>query len=141
MTDMIPTSPAARAQPGDVLPPLDIALTTGFIVATALASRDFQPVHHDPEVARARGSPDIFMNILTTNGFVGRYVTDWTGPEARIRKLDIRLGAPNYPGDTMTLEGSVTAKDAAAGTVEISLRGRNRLGDHVTGKVLVALPA
>ena len=126
---------------GEALPPLAIPLTRTLIVATAIASRDYQDVHHDPDLAKKRGSPDIFMNILTTNGFVGRYVTDWTGPEARIRKLDIRLGAPNYPGDTMTLEGSVTAKDLAAGTVEISLRGRNRLGDHVTGKVLVALPA
>lgn len=126
---------------GEALPPLAIPLTRTLIVATAIASRDYQDVHHDPDLAKKRGSPDIFMNILTTNGFVGRYVTDWTGPEARIRKLDIRLGAPNYPGDTMTLEGSVTAKDVAAGTVEISLRGRNRLGDHVTGKVLVALPA
>ena len=126
---------------GDTLPPLPIPLTRTLIVATAIASRDYQDVHHDPDLAKKRGSPDIFMNILTTNGFVGRYVTDWTGPEARIRKIDIRLGAPNYPGDTMTLEGSVTAKDDAARTVEISLRGHNRLGDHVTGKVLVALPA
>jgi len=125
---------------GETLPPLAIPLTRTLIVATAIASRDYQDVHHDPDLAKKRGSPDIFMNILTTNGFVGRYVTDWTGPEARIRKLDIRLGAPNYPGDTMTLEGSVTAKDENAGTVEISLRGRNRLGDHVTGKVLVVLP-
>ena len=126
---------------GEALPPLAIPLSRTLIVATAIASRDYQDVHHDPDLAKKRGSPDIFMNILTTNGFVGRYVTDWTGPEARIRKIDIRLGAPNYPGDTMTIEGSVTAKDDAAGTVEISLRGRNRLGDHVTGKVLVALPA
>jgi len=126
---------------GDALAPLAIPLTRTLIVATAIASRDYQDVHHDPDLAKKRGSPDIFMNILTTNGFVGRYVTDWTGPEARIRKIDIRLGAPNYPGDTMTLEGSVTAKDDSAGTVEISLRGHNRLGDHVTGKVLVALPA
>jgi acyl dehydratase len=125
---------------GDALPALAIPLTRTLIVATAIASRDYQDVHHDPDLAKMRGSPDIFMNILTTNGFVGRYVTDWTGPEARIRKIDIRLGAPNYPGDTMTLEGSVTAKDDQAGTVEISLRGHNRLGDHVTGKVLVALP-
>ncbi len=125
---------------GETLPPLVITLTRTLIVATAIASRDYQDVHHDPDLAKKRGSPDIFMNILTTNGFVGRYVTDWTGPEARIRKLDIRLGAPNYPGDTMTLEGSVTAKDENAGTVEISLRGRNRIGDHVTGKVLVVLP-
>jgi acyl dehydratase len=125
---------------GDELPHLEIPLTRTLIVSTAIASRDYQDVHHDPDLAKKRGSPDIFMNILTTNGFVGRYVTDWTGPEARIRKIDIRLGAPNYPGDTMTLEGSVTAKDDQAGTVEISLRGHNRLGDHVTGKVLVALP-
>lgn len=126
---------------GDALPPLAIPLTRTLVVATAIASRDYQDVHHDPDLAKMRGSPDIFMNILTTNGFVGRYVTDWTGPEALIRRIDIRLGAPNYPGDTMTLEGSVTARNADAGTVEISLRGHNRLGDHVTGKVVVALPA
>ena len=125
---------------GDALPPLAIPLTRTLIVATALASRDYQDVHHDPSLAAERGSPDIFMNILTTNGFVGRFVTDWAGPAARLRKVDIRLGAPNYPGDTMTLEGSVTAKDEEAGTFEVSLRGRNSIGDHVTGKVLVKLP-
>ncbi len=126
---------------GDTLPPLVIPLTRTLIVSTAIASRDYQDVHHDPDLAQERGSPDIFMNILTTNGFVGRFVTDWTGPEAMLRKVDIRLGAPNYPGDTMTLEGSVTAKDEEAGTIEVSLRGRNGLGDHVTGRVLVAMPA
>ena len=125
---------------GETLPPLEVPLSRTLIVATAIASRDYQDVHHDPELARKRGSPDIFMNILSTNGFVGRYVTDWTGPEAVLRKVDIRLGAPNYPGDTMTLEGSVTGKDEAAGTIEVSLRGHNGIGDHVTGRVLVALP-
>ena len=125
---------------GDTLPPLEIPLTRTLIVSTAIASRDYQDVHHDPGLAQERGSPDIFMNILTTNGFVGRFVTDWTGPESRLRKVDIRLGAPNYPGDRMTLDGAVTAKDAEAGTIEISQRGHNSIGDHVTGKVLVSLP-
>jgi hypothetical protein len=80
------------------------------------------------------------MNILTTNGFVGRFVTDWTGPETFLRKVDIRLGAPNYPGDTMVLEGAVTEKNESENTIEISLRGRNGIGDHVTGKVIVAFP-
>ena len=93
------------------------------------------------ELAKERGSPDIFMNILTTNGFVGRFVTDWTGPGATLKKIDIRLGAPNYPGDEMTVEGAVTAKDDEAGTIEVSVRGANQLGDHVTGTVTVALPA
>ncbi len=126
---------------GDALPPLEIPLSRTLIVSTAIASRDYQDVHHDPDLAKERGSPDIFMNILTTNGFVGRFVTDWTGPGAHLKKVDIRLGAPNYPGDKMIIEGAVTAKDEDAGTIEVSLRGHNQIGDHVTGKVVVELPA
>jgi acyl dehydratase len=125
---------------GDALPELAVPLTRTLIVATAIASRDFQDVHHDPGLAVERGSKDVFMNILSTNGFVGRFVTDWAGPDALVRSVDIRLGAPNYPGDTMRLTGSVTAKDDAAGVVEVAVRGANDLGDHVTGTVRVALP-
>src|SRR3954468_12444468 len=96
-------------QVGEHLPSLDIPITRSSIIATAIASRDYQEVHHDPSLAIERGSPDIFMNILTTNGYVGRFVTDWAGPRARLSKVSIRLGAPNYPGDTMTLRGEVTA--------------------------------
>ena len=138
---MSETRSFASVSVGDALPPLEIPLTRTLIVSTAIASRDYQDVHHDHELAQERGSPDIFMNILTTNGFVGRFVTDWTGPGATLKKIDIRLGAPNYPGDKMTIEGAVTAKDDDAGTVEVSVRGANQLGDHVTGKVLVALPS
>jgi len=125
---------------GTDLPPLDIPLTRTLIVATAMASHDYQDVHHDPDLAVQRGSKDIFMNILTTNGFVGRFVTDWAGPDAVLKKVSIRLGAPNYPGDTMHLTGSVTAKDDQAGTVTVALRGANSLGDHVTGTVVLTLP-
>ena len=97
---------STRCAVGDALPELAIPLTRTLIVATAIASRDYQDVHHDPGLAVERGSPDIFMNILTTNGFVGRFVTDWAGPGAVIESVSIRLGAPNYPGDTMTLTGT-----------------------------------
>lgn len=140
MTESVGTRSYASVALGDTLPALEIPLTRTLIVSTAIASRDYQDVHHDPSLALERGSPDIFMNILTTNGFVGRFVTDWTGPGARLRKIDIRLGAPNYPGDKMTIEGAVTAKDDDAGTIEVTLRGHNRLGDHVTGKVVAELP-
>ena len=128
-------------QVGDEVPTLVIPLTRTLIVATAIASRDYQDVHHDPGLAQERGSPDIFMNILTTNGFVGRYITDWAGPNAVFRSVKIRLGAPNYPGDTMTLTGQVTAVDAATGTVEVAVRGANSRGDHVTGTVTLVLPS
>src|SRR4029450_10653630 len=98
-------------QVGDEVPTLVIPLTRTLIVSTAIASRDYQDVHHDPGLAQERGSKDIFMNILTTNGFGGGFVTDWAGPNAVLKAVKIRLGAPNYPGDTMTLSGEVTKKE------------------------------
>jgi acyl dehydratase len=115
-----------------------VPITTTLIVAAAIASRDYQDVHHDRDAAIRRGTPDIFMNILTSSGLVARYVTDWAGPEALLTALRIKLGAPNYPGDAMLLEGRVAKADA--GRVEVAIRGRNRLGDHVTGSVELRLP-
>jgi hypothetical protein len=130
---------------GDELPTLVLPITRTLIVSGALASRDFQDVHHDHVLAQSRGSKDIFMNILTTNGLVGRYITDWSGPGSRLAAVNIRLGAPNYPDYTMTLTGSVAAKgpqrdDGRGGTITVSIRGANELGDHVTGTVDVILP-
>jgi acyl dehydratase len=126
------------ANVGETLPELVIPLTRTLIVATAIASRDYQDVHHDPGLAEDRGSPDIFMNILSTNGFVGRFVTDWAGPDAFIKKVSIRLGVPNYPGDTMTMRGTVTSVEDGVATVEVV--GSNSIGDHVTGTVDVVVP-
>jgi acyl dehydratase len=125
---------------GDELPELPIPLTRTMIVATALASRDYQDVHHDPSLAEDRGSKDVFMNILTTNGLVDRYVTSWAGPAAQVKAIRIRLGAPNYPGDTMVLTGTVSAKHDDGQRVEIAVRGVNAIGPHVTGSVTVRLP-
>jgi acyl dehydratase len=124
---------------GDALPSLSIDITPKLIVGAAIASRDYQNVHHDKDAAQSLGSPDIFMNILTTNGLVGRFVTDWAGAGARLKKVAIRLGAPNYPGDTMTLSGEVSSIDPDTGVIELTVKGSNRIGDHVTGTVQVAL--
>ncbi|MFF1965355.1 MaoC family dehydratase [Streptomyces sp. NPDC058232] len=124
---------------GEELATLEVAVTRTLIVAGAIASRDYQDVHHDAELAQQKGSPDIFMNILTTNGLVGRYVTDHFGPSAVLQKVAIRLGAPNYPGDTMVLSGTVTAL-GDDGTAEVTVVGANGLGRHVTGKVTVSVP-
>ncbi|MET0237313.1 MAG: MaoC family dehydratase [Kibdelosporangium sp.] len=119
------------------LPELSIAATTTFVVSTALATRDFQDVHHDRAAAVSRGSQDIFLNILTTTGLVQRFVTDWAGPEALVRNVSIRLGVPCYAGDTLVFSG--TARSDGKDTV-VDVVGRCSLGDHVTGTVRVTQP-
>ena len=127
-------------QVGDALPELPIPITVTLVVGGALASRDYTPVHHDKAAAQAQGMGDVFMNILTTNGLVGRYVTDWAGPDAVVKNVAIKLGAPNLPGDTMKMVGSVKSKDDAAGELVVEIAGKNNWGNHVTGTVRLALP-
>lgn len=124
-------------KPGQALPELIVPITASAIVAGAIATNDFENVHHDKAAAQSKGVPDIFMNILTTNGFVQRFVNDWTGPSVRIRKIAIRLGAPNFVGDTMKLTGEVTEVDVAARLARVKVSGRNSIGEHVTATVTI----
>ena len=127
---------------GDEVTPLEIPVTTTMIVAGAIASRDFMPVHHDRDYANKQGSPDLFMNILTSNGYCVRFLTDWAGPEAMITKLAIRLGVPSFPDDPLRFTGSVTGKTEGSGGenfVEVTFKASNSLGDHVSGTAVLSL--
>ncbi|MGI2258228.1 MaoC family dehydratase [Shewanella sp. GXUN23E] len=126
--------------PGDALPAMEIPVTVALITGGAIATRDYFPGHHDKDAAQALGSPHVFMNILTTNALVQQFVERWAGPQARFRDLKIKLGVPNYPGDTMKLTGEVTEKDAASGRITVSLAGKNSMGTHVSGSVSLTLP-
>lgn len=120
------------------LPELTIDVTPTLVISTALATRDFQDVHHDRDKAVQRGSKDIFLNILTTTGLVQRFVTDWAGPDAFVRNVSIKLGVPCHAGETLTFSGHDLKQEGAEATVQVV--GRNSLGDHVTGTVKVVLP-
>lgn len=122
---------------GEKLPDLKLEGTPTFIVSTALATRDFQDVHHDRDLAQAKGSKDIFVNILSDTGLVERFVTDWAGPKARVKSISLRLGVPWYAYDTTVLSGEVVEVDGDQVTVDVL--GRNSLGDHVTAKVKLTM--
>ena len=128
------TLPAWRPAEG-TLPDRVIDVTPTFVIASALATRDFQDVHHDRDRAVGRGAKDIFLNILTTTGLIQRYVCDWAGPDAAVRAISIRLGVPCHAGDTLTLTGQVTASEGTGQVVSVT--GSCRLGDHVTGTVRI----
>lgn len=120
---------------GARIPAWEVPITPTLVVSTAIATRDFQDVHHDRDIAQAAGSQDIFVNILTSTGLVERYVTDWFGPETNVVGIAIRLGAPAYPYDTLTFTGEVTS--VQDGLAVISVTGAVSSGQHITGTVKV----
>ncbi|WP_183099740.1 MaoC family dehydratase [Nocardioides pelophilus] len=124
-----------KLETGQAIPEWSLPLTPTTIVSTAIATRDWQDVHHDRDVAQAAGSKDIFMNILTTNGLVEKFVADWVGHDCELKGIAIRLGAPAHPYDTLTFSGSVDSVEDGIAT--ISIVGKVSLGDHVTGTVKV----
>ena len=124
---------------GHALPKLPVPITVSLVAGGAIATRDYFPGHHDLDAARALGSPHVFMNILTTSALVQRFVEQWAGPDCEFKAVKIKLGVPNYPGDTMTFAGEVSAIDAATGTVDVALKGVNSMGSHVIGTARVRL--
>jgi acyl dehydratase len=125
---------------GAELPELVFPVTASAIAVGAIATNDYETVHHDKAAAEATGVPNIFMNILTTNGLVQRFVGAWAGPEARVRKIRIKLGAPNFAGDTMRINGTVSRVDSATGEVDVTVSGRNAIGEHVGATVTLHFP-
>ena len=127
---------------GDALADLRVDVTATVIVAGAIATRDFMPVHHDRDYANAQGAPDIFMNILSDTAYCSRFLTDWAGRDAVVRRIAIRLGVPQFPRSTLVFSGTVTglSDDGGEGVVEVEFAARNELGDHVTGTAELCLP-
>jgi acyl dehydratase len=132
-----------RVEVGEVLPELVLDVTPTMVVAGAIATRDFMPVHHDKAFANQQGAPDIFMNILSDTAHTSRFLTDWAGPEAMIKELAIRLGVPVFPGHTLTYTGEVTSVEVVGDeqVIEVALRAVDPLGEHVSGTAVLTLPA
>ena len=133
----------ADLKAGDEVPRFELPLSYTRVVAGAIASRDFMPAHHEKEYAIAQGAPHIFLNIMTSNGLVARYLTDWAGPEAILRSLKVRLGVPAIAGHVLTFTGTVESlrTEGDEGIVEVALEASTALGAHVTGTATVSLPA
>jgi acyl dehydratase len=131
-----------RIKVGDAITPMHLDVTATRVVAGAIATRDFMPVHHDRAYANSQGAPEIFMNIMTDNAYCSRFLTDWAGSAAMVKKIAIRLGVPATAGSTLDFTGTVTAtsQSGTEGLVEIAFRATNHQGDHLSGTAVLALP-
>lgn len=127
---------------GDSIAPMDIEVTATAIVAGAIASHDYMPMHHDRDFAQSQGAPDIFFNIMSTNAYISRFLTDWAGPEALLKNIKVRLGVQVVPGQTLSFRGEVLNKQEGDGesVIEVSVIASNGAGDHATGTAILTVP-
>jgi len=111
-------------------------------VGAIWATHDHMPVHHETAFAQQAGAPDIFMNILTSNGLAAAYLEQWAGPEAQIKKMTAGLQVPNFPNDEMVMTGKITHKweDKGEHLIAISYTGTNSMATHITGTAVMSLP-
>jgi acyl dehydratase len=141
-TPMASPGTAPVVATGDGLPQLTVPLTTTRIVASAIATGDFEPIHHDRSAAQRAGRSDVFMNILSINGFMQRCVTDWAGPTARIRSVKLILGGPSVAGDVLTIRGKlidVPPPSRSNGPLEIELTANTSLGLSASARIVMTL--
>ena len=105
------------------------------VVRFAGAGGDFNPLHHDPEHARAAGfDAPIAMGQLTA-GLLAAWLTDWCGVE-RLRRFEVRFTAPLHLGDTVILSGSITSVEDGVAHLDLAATGFSSA--LVTGTALVA---
>jgi len=127
---------------GQELPTVTMDITCTMVIAGAIASRDFTPVHHDRAFVQNVGMKDIFLNNATICGYVGKYLTDWTGPEGELREISFRIATPCFPGDTMTKTGKVVKKytEGDQHLVDVEYEFAVSEGRNCGGTGTIALP-
>ncbi|MFN8103573.1 MAG: acyl dehydratase [Acidimicrobiia bacterium] len=126
---------------GDEIPavvrPVDASLV---VLGAVAASRDVYPVHHDVEAAKAAGAPDVFVNILTSNGLMAAYVTNWCGPDWDLRSIELKLLIPAFPGQKLTTTGKIARKyeDDGRKLLDVEFVSETDFGPHCKGSATVA---
>ncbi len=96
---------------GDQLPELDYPVTTKVLIAGVVGTRDFMPYHHNSQyVKEFTAGRDMFLNTMHHMALMGRFATDWSGPDSDIRRMTLQMLIPVCPGDSVKVEGKVTRK-------------------------------
>lgn len=144
MTDLVTGRLHAEVTEGQELPALSYPVTATTVVLGALASRDWRPMHHDKDFAIERnGTRDIFLNTPNQAAWFERYVTDWTGPYGRLRRMTFRMLGSIFPGDTMVFKGAVTGSgidDSGCGWIELDITVSVEGDVKTSCRAQVALP-
>jgi acyl dehydratase len=134
----MPALTAADARVGDTLPELRVMMTTQKIISAAAATRDWQPIHHDQDIAIKSGLRGIILNSPSQAGWISRYITDWAGSHATIKRMAFKMKDSICAGDDMLVRGEITAIDNGIITATVSITAGDKL--KTTAEVRFSLP-
>lgn len=79
----------------------------------AEASGDHNPIHTDPEVARAAGLPDVILHGMCTMAFAANAIVEGAcaGDSTRLSRIKVRFSRPVFPGQTVTTRAWLDSRD------------------------------
>lgn len=84
----------------------DYKTTTQSALLYRQASRDYMPIHADPDIAREAGFERPISHGLNTFGLACRAALKHFAPRQpeKLISMSVRFAAPAYPGDTIRVE-------------------------------------
>jgi 3-hydroxybutyryl-CoA dehydratase len=92
------------------------------------ASGDFNPIHIDPEFARAVGLPNTILHGLYMMGLVARAATDAAGGDPRsLKRLSVQFRGMGAPETEIAVTGTVESVQGGVATVDVvAAQGENQ---------------
>jgi 3-hydroxybutyryl-CoA dehydratase len=132
---------------GQALPGFHKEITQEEINLYAFSSRDFNPIHIDPEFAARTAAGGTIAHGMLILAYVSRMMTDAFGKSWLTGgRLNIRFKAPARPGDTISIQGRIQKIQAGEGLpqgqsrVNCDVLCLNQKGEAViTGEAIVRL--
>jgi acyl dehydratase len=114
--------------PGDPLPELHVTPDKYLPHRYAGASGDFNPIHIDPEFAKAVGLPGNILHGLYSMAQVARAHTDAAGDPRALRRLSVQFRGMGMPEQEMVVTSTVKeADDGQVVTETEAAQGDNRI--------------
>lgn len=124
---------------GEAIPELKVTPDKYLPHRYAGASGDFNPIHIDPELAKAVGLPGTILHGLYMMGLVARAATDVGGGEPRsLKRLSVQFRGMGAPETEIAVTGTV--KETGDGTVTIDVvaaQGENQTIRNAEAEVVV----
>jgi acyl dehydratase len=129
---------------GQELPALtNPTITHGQLVRYSGASGDFNPIHTDVEAGNYFGLGGTIAHGMLIMGFLGRFISDYLGGPAPVKKFGVRFQSMTRPGETIICSGTITKKYVQDGQnfIEAAIAAKNEDGDtKASGSFTAVLP-